>query len=498
MIDELLEEYPDPTSGGGGGALAQLTGALPDTLTRPRPEPRVRPEAPDLVDIYSRVQAAAPRPPRDNPEGALARIMDQAGALADKQMAARRAPRNDGFAFAAAMLAPTKTGHFSEALSRGLGVMAEGRAEDAKLREQYMGIIMKGLMPTTVGRSLMQPLTGQVVGTDPSVADERAAKIMEARLKAHDTETARMDMLDQRDMAAWNAEQAQAYQRERDRQAAKERADAAAAAAKERADQLDATRRLLAENRPARSVQPLELDDTRPGAVKGSRIIVDANDLTNILGTRTPPPKPAMPPAAMKEHLADFSDLGRLDQLDADTEKLIEMIRGKHIDFGIIGNTVDNLRNWVGEKSILGSSPSSRNYASFKAWIEQQRNAVLLQNKGVQTEGDAIRAALEGIGSANDPDTVLKRLLEIQKRSNNARSVLLDNISQRNENFGGKAYDPESRKKIEPSIIIDYGKKANEASGKVNDVAPSNRGANKPKPSGSSDGMPEGFSWGVK
>lgn len=489
MIDELLEEYPDPPQ---PGALRGLMSedAPSAGYTRPRPAPRARPEMPDFLGLYNQVQAAAQRPPRENSEGALARIMERAGSLADKHMAAWRTPRNDGFAFAAAMLAPTKTGHFSESLSRGLGTLAEGRSEDAKLREQYMNVIMKGLMPTTVGRSLMQPLTGQVVGTDPSVADERAAKILESRMKAYDAENARIDTLEQREDTAWNTEQATAQQRALDRAAAQQRAADAAAERQAARDQNAELRRELAANRPPKGVTPLELDDTSDPTGRTKKI-VDANNPERVLGNRTPPPKPAMPPAAMKEHIEDFSDLGRLDQLDADVEQLIKMVKGKHVDLGLVGSKIDTLRNWVGEKKIgIDSTPSSRNYASYKSWLENQRNAVLLQNKGVQTEGDAIRAALEGIGNANDPETVLKRLQEIQRRSNNARSVLIGNIGQRNENFGGKSYDAEKRVKIGPSIEIDYG--GREVSGTVNDVAPSNRGITRQRPS---NALPDGFNW---
>lgn len=476
MIDELLEEYPDPPQ---PGALRGLMSenAPSAGYTRPRPAPRARPEMPDFLGLYNQVQAAAQRPPRENSEGALARIMERAGSLADKHMAAGRTPRNDGFAFAAAMLAPTKTGHFSESLSRGLGTLAESRSEDAKLREQYMNVIMKGLMPTTVGRSLMQPLTGQVVGTDPSVADERAAKILESRMKAYEADNARIDTLEQREDTAWNTEQA-----------AQQRAAAAAAERQAARDQNAELRRELAEAARANRPEPAPTLTTVIGPDGKTPVVMNART-RDVIGNAPEKVKPILPNTAVGAEVEDLEIIGGMTGVNKDLEEFERKIEDKKLDLGLVGNTVARVRNFVG-----ASSPQSQEFASLKAAMERARNQSLLLHKGVQTEGDAQRAWNELFENMNDSDVVAKRLAEIRNINERAVKIKMLGVDSRRQNFGAEPYDF-SKYLDQRAAIVDAKPKGlgtNNVQGRVGEVQPNNRGITRQRPS---NALPDGFNW---
>jgi hypothetical protein len=116
----------------------------------------------------------------------------------------------------------------------------------------------------------------------------------------------------------------------------------------------------------------------------------------------------------------------------------------KKLKLGLVNNAVGQARNFAGM-----SDENSRNLATFKAKLENMRNAVLLLNKGVQTEGDAVRAMNEMMANINDPEVVKQRLEEI--RALNQRAVMLKknnidvlrrNYNQEDLDFGGYENQP--------------------------------------------------------
>jgi hypothetical protein len=87
------------------------------------------------------------------------------------------------------------------------------------------------------------------------------------------------------------------------------------------------------------------------------------------------------------------------------------------------------------------SNQASRNYASFQAALEKLRNDSLRLNRGVQTEGDAVRAWNELVKNINDPKVVKQRLEEIIRNNKVAAEYRRNVIQQRRADNGLEPLD---------------------------------------------------------
>jgi hypothetical protein len=415
-------------------------------------------------------------------EGALARMMGRANTIAAQQPGVNSG--GGALSMAAAMLAPTKTGHFSESLSRGLGALGEAQDADAKLRSTYSAAIMKALMPQTMGHSLVDPLTGRVISTDPAYLEgkqmDRDARLLEMRLRARDQEQARIEATA---AAADRAQTERVFREEQARlarEAAEQRAAEQRAFQKELEESRSADRRYAVDNRPQpqpRAPHTVTIRD--PKDPTGTRsIIVDANNPTNVIGVAPEKSKPTLPGSAVQAQIEDLELIGGFQGLNKDLDSFVKKIDNKELNLGLIDNTIARVRNAVGY-----STPQSQELASFKATMEKMRNQSLLLNKGVQTEGDAQRAWNELFENMNDSGVVRKRLEEIQDINKRAMKLKMLGVDTRRANFGAEPYDF-SKYLDQSSIVHDA------------PVQPTNRGAlrnSAPKPSTAN--MPKGFSW---
>ena len=124
----------------------------------------------------------------------------------------------------------------------------------------------------------------------------------------------------------------------------------------------------------------------------------------------------------------------------------------KQIDEGKIKlGLVENLKSQ--SKNYLGSSDeSSRNFASLKSSLEKMRNDSLRLNKGVQTEGDSVRAWNELFQNLNDTGTVKQRLGEIQKINQRAVYLRKMNLQAIRSNYGLENIDTEGFEK-QPAAV---------------------------------------------
>ena len=147
------------------------------------------------------------------------------------------------------------------------------------------------------------------------------------------------------------------------------------------------------------------------------------------------PPKP-MPNAAVKAQNEELSTIGQFAGLDADRGAVQQQMADGKLQFGPVSNLISTGRNFVGM-----SSEQSRNLASFKTRMENMRNAVLLLNKGVQTEGDAQRAMNEVMANLNDPGVVKQRLEEIRALNRRAVELRKQNVALIRSNFGQPEMD---------------------------------------------------------
>lgn len=148
------------------------------------------------------------------------------------------------------------------------------------------------------------------------------------------------------------------------------------------------------------------------------------------------PPVRPMPGPAVKAQNEELSTIGQFAGLDADLGAVEKQMADGKLNFGPISNVLNTGRNFVGM-----SSEQSRNFASFKAKMENMRNAVLLLNKGVQTEGDAQRAMNEVMANLNDPGVVSQRLAEIRALNRRAVELRKQNVALIRSNFGQPELD---------------------------------------------------------
>lgn len=147
------------------------------------------------------------------------------------------------------------------------------------------------------------------------------------------------------------------------------------------------------------------------------------------------PAKP-MPAAALKMQQEELDALGTAAGMNAQLAKFVEQIKSGGLKLGPVENLVSRGKNFAG-----ASSENSRNFASFQATLEKIRNDSLRLNKGVQTEGDAVRAWNELVTNANDPQVVMQRLREINSLNDRAVELRLMNIQNIRQNYGAGSLD---------------------------------------------------------
>jgi hypothetical protein len=90
------------------------------------------------------------------------------------------------------------------------------------------------------------------------------------------------------------------------------------------------------------------------------------------------------------------------------------------------------------------SSEGSQNYARFQADVQRMVNESLRLNKGVQTEGDAQRAAEEILRNLNDPGVVRTQLTRLRDLNQSAALFHQRQISDIQRYYPGLGAAPPS------------------------------------------------------
>ncbi len=245
--------------------------------------------------------------------------------------------------------------------------------------------------PMVVGRSLIDPRSGQVVATDSTWAAEQQAA------RAQKIEELTMRLEDQR----LNREQQAELRRELAAQQEAMRRDLAA--------QASADRRMIAAQSSADRMAIAQMADA----------------------ARQQKNTPQLPTSALKMQQQELDALGVAATIQSD----LGAIKAQ-VDSGELKLDRAQIRLSAGKNLAGVSDENSRNYGTFKSTLEKLRNDSLRLNNGVQTEGDAIRAWNELLANINDQKLVSRRLGEIQKineRAANLRKMQVDSIRA---NFG--------------------------------------------------------------
>lgn len=138
-----------------------------------------------------------------------------------------------------------------------------------------------------------------------------------------------------------------------------------------------------------------------------------------------------LPVQALKMQNEGLDVIGTAGGINADLGVVEKQLEDKKLKLGPVENLKSQALNAAGR-----STPESRNYASFLATLEKQRNDSLRLNKGVQTDKDAERAWNELFNNLSDPEVVKQRLQEIQKINKRGADLQKLQVDQIRANYG--------------------------------------------------------------
>lgn len=155
-------------------------------------------------------------------------------------------------------------------------------------------------------------------------------------------------------------------------------------------------------------------------------------------GIKVPTPARPMPAGVTNSLNTEIENVGGGTAVNARIEPYRADLGTGKMNLGPVRNLFMDAQNYMGL-----SSPESRRYSTFRSDLEKMRNDSLRLNKGVQTEGDAVRAWNELFKNLNDEKLVAERLNQIQQYNDEAvrqkKAIVDDTRSQ--YGLGSYAWD---------------------------------------------------------
>lgn len=141
-------------------------------------------------------------------------------------------------------------------------------------------------------------------------------------------------------------------------------------------------------------------------------------------------PRP-LPPAMAKIEQEDIDAIGAASGTIQDLDGIIGMLDSGQVDLGPMANFESQASNWLGM-----STPNSRAYTEIQSVVEKIRNGTLMLNKGVQTEGDAVRALNEIAANMNDVNVLKQQFANLRQINARALELRKNSINLRRQNAG--------------------------------------------------------------
>lgn len=141
-----------------------------------------------------------------------------------------------------------------------------------------------------------------------------------------------------------------------------------------------------------------------------------------------------IPETALKEIDAMETDILTAQTAMDKAQSWISRIDEGKFTPGLYNNITSTAKNYIG-----ASDEQSRAFADFSTDIEVLRNAVLLLHKGVQTEGDAVRAMNTILANKNDPGVIKVQMAKLAELNNRAIQMRNSQIDRRLTNYGREA-----------------------------------------------------------
>lgn len=132
-----------------------------------------------------------------------------------------------------------------------------------------------------------------------------------------------------------------------------------------------------------------------------------------------------------------YGDVASIESTQQELDRIDGLIASGSLNLGPVTNAVSGARNFLNM-----SDQNSRNYADFQATLQKLINDSLRLNKGVQTEGDAQRAATEILRNPRDEGVVraqLARLRQINQRALQFRQERIGALEGQGAASGGSS-----------------------------------------------------------
>jgi hypothetical protein len=143
-----------------------------------------------------------------------------------------------------------------------------------------------------------------------------------------------------------------------------------------------------------------------------------------------PKDKP-MPGPALKMQDEHIGTIGSLDTVNGQIDEVLGKIERGDLKLGAARNLMNQGKNFIG-----AGDDQSKAFADLSTTVEGIRNGVLLLNKGVQTEGDAVRALKQITPNLNDPGVVVQQLKKLKELNNKAAENRLGQVNRIRGNYG--------------------------------------------------------------
>tara|TARA_B100000989_G_scaffold294917_1_gene274905 strand:- start:2650 stop:3822 length:1173 start_codon:yes stop_codon:yes gene_type:complete len=317
-------------------------------------------------------------------------------------------------------------------LGKSLGQMAlQSREQQAREAAQAAGNNPEALM--AVQRQFPNTAAGKTAGT-------LAARLTGDKLRrdrfAFEKERSDADLTLRRESAA-----AAAAQRAIENRRADDRAGQEAADRKMRRDTLARERQLRKDIAAAlkandmRKVAALQMMSSEPSIMQAGA------QLAKTLGE---PPNPKKPfdgnYRAGRDELDDVTQIRELSSLNERLAEVTDDIASGDLEFGLIEDSFNFIRNFTG--FTLGERGARKVIARnrYERFIQKYVNDSLRLNKGVQTEGDAMRAIRE-LRAARDVRAVQASLASLEAINNRAQEIREARVQDRRALYGMQPFD---------------------------------------------------------
>lgn len=151
---------------------------------------------------------------------------------------------------------------------------------------------------------------------------------------------------------------------------------------------------------------------------------------------RGAPSSKPLPQGAVKLQDEAITSLSSLNALNADIDGLTAMIDSGNLDTGIVSRVGAKIRT-----AANSSTQKDRNLSTLDSKLEGLRNGILLMAKGVQTDGDALRAFNEIVNNKNDTALVRQRLQDIKVQNERNATLQQARIDSLRNEYGKEPMD---------------------------------------------------------